>query len=71
MHKIYLIFGPISAAIAVCHDHTDIDIEKLQSLGDPIEVREIGRAHPDTPPGLLLIANTYRLTGLRPIGAQV
>ena len=70
MNRIYLVTGSKHSAIVVCRDRGDINTEMMGSMGDVTEIKvyEIGMAHPETPPGCMLIGDTMGLTRIRPLG---
>ena len=72
MQRIYLAVGSRLAAVIVTRDAADITLTGLAvTLGAPVELFEVGLAHPQTPPGPLLCGDAAEVTRLRPLGRHV
>ena len=72
MYRIYLAVGTERSVVIVANAADSIKLEILaEPLGGPVQLYEIGLAHPDTPPGALLIGLTDSVTKYRPLGKAI
>jgi hypothetical protein len=70
--KLYLAVGSTHATVFGCLDAAHIDLRALgRVIGSPVELHELGIAHPDTPPGPLLHGDAADISRWRPLGKRV